>query len=240
MTDEAIRLAKRVAEQVQCSRAEAERYIAGGWVTVDGIVVEEPAMRVTPAQQVALLAGASAGEQAPVTILLHKPAGVSPEGEGALACLVPETLEQSGPATIRFLKRHLSRLTLATPLETRASGLVVFTQDFRVVRTLVENRNRIEHEYIVDVSGKMPDDGLALLNRGLTFEGRQLAPVKASWQSETRLRIAAKDIRPGQVERLCRALGLQPVEIRRIRIGRMPLSSLPAGHWRYLQGFERF
>ena len=35
MTDDGIRLAKRVAEAVPCSRGEAERYIAGGWVTVD-------------------------------------------------------------------------------------------------------------------------------------------------------------------------------------------------------------
>jgi 23S rRNA pseudouridine2604 synthase len=244
MTDEGIRLAKRVAEQVKCSRAEAERYIAGGWVTVDGAVVEEPAMRVTPAQQVGLLPGASAAELAPVTILLHKPAGfdagAGSEGQGALACLVPDTLEQGGPAKVRFLKGHLARLTLATPLETNASGLVVFTQDFRVARKLVEDRSRIEQEYVVEVSGQMADGGLELLNRGLTFEGKVLTPMKVSWQSETRLRFAAKDIRPGQVGQMCRAVGLQPVEIRRIRVGRMPLASLPVGHWRYLQEFERF
>jgi 23S rRNA pseudouridine2604 synthase len=64
MSDEAIRLAKRVADTVPCSRAEAERYIAGGWVSVDGVVVEDPATRVTPAQSVALLPGAAAEEAA--------------------------------------------------------------------------------------------------------------------------------------------------------------------------------
>ncbi|MDB5745362.1 MAG: RNA-binding protein, partial [Massilia sp.] len=49
---EGIRLAKRVAEQVACSRAEAERYIANGGVSVDGVVVEDPATRVTPSQAV--------------------------------------------------------------------------------------------------------------------------------------------------------------------------------------------
>ena len=41
MTDP-VRLAKRVAEQFGCSRREAELYIEGGWVTVDGHVVEQP------------------------------------------------------------------------------------------------------------------------------------------------------------------------------------------------------
>mgnify|MGYP000929458484 CR=1 FL=1 len=41
--DGTIRLAKRVAEMVPCSRAEADKYIAGGWVLVDGAVVERTA-----------------------------------------------------------------------------------------------------------------------------------------------------------------------------------------------------
>ncbi len=40
------RLAKRVAALQQCSRGDAERYIEGGWVAVDGKTVEEPGFRV--------------------------------------------------------------------------------------------------------------------------------------------------------------------------------------------------
>ena len=40
-TTETIRLAKRLAEQATCSRQEAEQYIAGGWVKVDGVTIEE-------------------------------------------------------------------------------------------------------------------------------------------------------------------------------------------------------
>ncbi|TFW27612.1 RNA pseudouridine synthase [Massilia horti] len=241
--DEAIRLAKRVAAQVACSRAEAERYIAGGWVSVDGKVVEDPATRVTPAQEVALLPGATAVEPPPVTILLHKPPGFQAggaEGQDALACVRADTLVRAGAGEQQFLKRHLARLTLATPLETNASGLVVYTQDFRVVRRLVEDSASVEQEFVVEVSGQVAEGGLALLNRGLTFQGRVMAPLKASWQSENRLRFAGKAIRPGQIEHMCRAVGLGVTSIKRIRIGRVPMASLPQGQWRYLQAFERF
>ena len=43
---EPVRLAKRLAEMLACSRREAEQYIAGGFVRVDGVVVEEPQHRV--------------------------------------------------------------------------------------------------------------------------------------------------------------------------------------------------
>jgi 23S rRNA pseudouridine2604 synthase len=233
MTEEGIRLAKRVADIVPCSRGEAERYIAGGWVTVDGEVVDDPATRVTPARQVALLPGATPVELPPVTILLHKPAGL--HGKAALDSLQQGTLfqEERGP---RFLKRHLAKLTPAMPLEAMASGLVVFSQDWRVVRKLGEDSDRIEQEYVAEVTGAIVEDGLARLNRG----GRPNAPIKASWQSEARLRFAGKGIVPGQIEALCAQVGLQVTSLRRLRIGRVALSGLPVGQWRYLRDVERF
>lgn len=243
MTDEAIRLAKRVATQLGCSRAEAERYIAGGGISVDGQVVEDPASRVLPSQDVRVLPGASSEEAPPVTILLHKPAGmnsgVGARGESALACLTPESLAQ-GHGQPRFLKRHLAKLTLTNPLETDASGLVVFTQDFRVARKLVEEGDRVEQEFIVDVSGAIKEGGLALLNHGLNFNGKPIPPMKVSWQSEHRLRFALKGVKPGLIDHMCREVGLEIVDMRRIRIGRVPMAGLQAGQWRYLLDYERF
>ena len=41
------RLSKRVAELARCSRADADLYIEGGWVSVDGKVIEAPQHMVT-------------------------------------------------------------------------------------------------------------------------------------------------------------------------------------------------
>jgi 23S rRNA pseudouridine2604 synthase len=236
MSDEGIRLAKRVAETVPCSRGEAERYIAGGWVTVDGDVVEDPATRVTGAQAVALLPGAEPVDPAPVTILLHKPAGV--DAAGALALIAPETLAAAG--NVRFLRRHLARLTVVTPLEPEASGLLVLSQDWRVTRKLVEDGARIEQEYVAEVTGAIAEDGLARLNASMRVQGRATVPLKASWQSEARLRMAGKDVRPGQVAAMCAEVGLTVKALRRLRVGRVALGQLPAGRWRYLHETERF
>lgn len=229
---EGVRLAKRVAEIVPCSRAEAERYIAGGWVSVDGVVLEDPATRVTPEQAVALLPGAEATEPAPVTILLNKPAGV--DAAGALALLTPDTLAAQAPGAPRFLKRHLAKLTAVAPLDTTASGLLVLSQDWRVTRKLVQDGDRIEHEYVAEVSGAMLENGLSRLNAGGAY------PIKASWQSEGRLRFAGKGIEAGRIADLCAGVGLTVTSLRRLRIGRVALAGLPAGQWRYLGEFERF
>ena len=242
--DSTVRLAKRVAEAVPCSRREAESYIEGGWVSVDGQVVEEAGARVGIEQKMSLSKDARLEEIVPVTILLHKPAGFSAgvdvDGKPALICLNMETLAETDRSGQRFLKRHLTGLTLTNPLDTKASGLLVFTQDFRVARKLVDEAAKIEQELIVEVSGVIVPDGLALLNHGLPFNGKPLAPIKVSWQNETRLRFALKGVQPGQIAHMCRMVGLTLVSMKRIRIGRISMAALPVGQWRYLQGFERF
>ena len=226
MTDEnTIRLSKRVADQLPCSRREAELYIEGGFVLVDGAIVEESGARVAPEQTVTLAPDATLLEIEPVTILLNKPAGVDP-----LSCLTPEARNAQAQKE-RFLKRHLNNLTPALPLDSDASGLFVFTQDYRVARKLVEEGARMEQEIIVDVRGRIVEDGLAQLNQGAT---------KVSWQNEQRLRFAMKGPKPSQIEKMCKAVGLTPVALKRLRIGRMSMGGLAVGEWRYLQGYERF
>lgn len=238
--DNTIRLAKRVADMLPCSRREAELYIEGAFVRVDGELVEEPGARVAPEQTVELAKDATLLEIAPVTILLNKPAGISAgidkDGQPVFSLLSEETRAESARGE-RFLKRHLVNLSLESPLETMASGLVVLTQDFRITRKLGEG---LEQEIIVEVEGSIADNGLALLNHGLPYNGKPLPPIKVSWQNEKRLRFALKSPKPGQIQHMCKLVGLKVVAMKRIRIGRVAMSSLPVGEWRYLQGFERF
>lgn len=242
--DSTIRLAKRVAEMIPCSRGEAEQYIAGGWISVDGVVNEEPGSRVADEQDVTLHPDATLGEIVPVTILLHKPAGVNAgvgtNGSDPMALLSADTLLQAEYGKQRFLRRHLHKLTLCSPLESTASGLVVYTQDFRVARKLVDEGNRVEQEYIVEVSGDIREGGLAHLNHGLTFNGKEIPPMKVSWQNETRLRFALKGVKPGQIVHMCRMVNLTVASMKRIRIGRVPMAGLPSGQWRYLLDHEKF
>lgn len=241
--DNTVRLAKRLAEERPCSRREAEVYIEGGYVSVDGVLVEDAGARVTPQQKITVADDATLLEIVPVTLLLHKPAGVNggigKDGQQALHLLQPASLTRTAPAQ-RVLKRHFANLTLTTPLDTRASGLLIFTQDFRVTRKLVDDASKIEEEIIVEVGGQIRDNGLALLNHGLPFNGKPLPPIKVSWQNENRLRFAVKAPKPGQIEHMCKMVGLEVVSMKRIRIGRIAMASLPAGEWRYLQDHERF
>jgi 23S rRNA pseudouridine2604 synthase len=234
---EPIRLSKQVSELVRCSRAEAEQYVRGGWVTVDGVVVEEPQTVITT-QLVEVDPNAQLEATEPATMLLHKPVGIAFEATPAL--VTPETRAEGDITGIRVLQRHFQRLTPLMPLDTDASGLVVLSQDGRVWRRLTEDFDSIEQEYVVEISGTTGPYTLSRLSRGLSYNGRVLPPCKVSWQNEVRLRFAIKAVEPGQLRYMCAQVGLDVIAIKRLRIGRVSLSKMPAPEWRYLPVSERF
>ncbi|WP_420225296.1 RNA pseudouridine synthase [Pigmentiphaga litoralis] len=241
MTD-SVRLAKHVAEMAGCSRREAEQLIEGGWVRVDGNVVEEAGFRLAAGQQTDIDPAARPVPVEPVTILWHKPAGlpVNDHGDSALRSLTADTRLPSDRSNLRFLKKHLSNLDVVTPIDAAASGLVVLTQEYRIARKLRDDAPRIEHEYLVEVAGNIVPDGLARLNAGGFYRGKAMPAAKISWQNETRLRVAIKTPPDGLIGHLCAQVGLGVKTIKRLRIGRLPLAGLEPGQWRYLLGYERF
>ena len=258
------RLAKRVAEMVPCSRREAEQYIEGGWVRVEGQVVEEPQFKVVN-QKVELDKNASLMAVTQVTLLLHKPPGYDdgaddgadlhaaphakprapkPPPRSARQLLNPATRAAGDSSGINILKRHFTGLTAPVPLEIGAGGLLVFTQDWRVARKLLEDAGVIEHEVIVEIEGEATPDTLQRLNQGLSSDGHPLPRVKVSINSanegKSKLRFAVKGTHPGLIAYLLERVGLKILSMKRIRIGRVLLTTLPIGQWRYLLPFERF
>lgn len=241
MTD-SLRLSKYLAERFSCSRREAENYISGGWVSVDGRVVEEPGHRVRRDQHIELAEGATCDDPEPVTILLHKPSGhTAGEGDPSAIHLISQSNQAASDRTGRHLvKRDLTALELVTPLPAAASGLIVLTQEYAIARKLVKDAARTEQEYVVDVEGNIAEGGLKRLCGGLSWRGTKLPGIKASWQNETRLRFAMKYAPDGLIQDMCAQVGLRVTGVKRIRIGRLSMSDLPLGQWRFLLGYERF
>jgi 23S rRNA pseudouridine2604 synthase len=246
---EPVRLAKRLAEMLPCSRSQAEQYITGGWVRVDGRVVESPQLRVTN-EKIELDRDASLLESVPMTVLLHKPAGFdwsNEMGQGrtpAVALLTEASRSRMDKSGVRLLKRHLKDHESVTPLEFGASGLLVFTQDFAIQRKLWEDRATVENEMVVDVAGAVSEAALNALNRPVIVNDRVLlnAKVSVTTQSDktTGLRFAVKGGEPGRVATACERVGLAVVAMKRIRVGRVPMAGLEPGQWRFLLAHERF
>jgi 23S rRNA pseudouridine2604 synthase len=117
------RLSKRVAQMLGCSRREAEQTIEGGWVRVDGAVVEIPQHRVQ-AQAVTVDPDASLLALGEVTLILHKPPNVLDSVQDAAdpASAAPSASVAHLPCQKR--RRHMPSLANTRTLnQVAASGV---------------------------------------------------------------------------------------------------------------------
>lgn len=249
-----IRISKLLTERGLASRREADDWIAAGFVRVGGQLAVL-GQRVAPDTPIEIDPRARQQQAQQVTILLHKPigyvSGQAEDGYQPAAVLVrAENRWRDDPTRrqIEFHPGHQRHLAPAGRLDIDSTGLLVLTQDGRIAKTLIGDETRIEKEYLVRVqcaqpgppSKLLPESELARLRFGLELDERPLRPARVSWQNEDQLRFVLREGRKRQIRRMCEAVGLKVVGLKRVRIGSVVLGALPPGQWRYLGPHERF
>lgn len=239
-----VRISKLMAERGLCSRREADVYIERGLVFVNGERVTQLGTRTTPDATITLAGEARAQQANQVTILIHKPVGYvsgqAEDGYQPAVVLVGARSQWAEDRSRRFQPSYLKGLAPAGRLDIDSTGLLVLTQDGRVARQLIGEDSSVEKEYLVRIDGVLDERGLALLNHGLSLDGKQLRPARVERLNEDQLRFVLKEGRKRQIRRMCELVGLRVTGLKRVRIGRVRLGDLPLGQWRFLREGEGF
>jgi len=234
---EGIRLSKRVADILKCSRSEAEQVIVGGWVKVNELVVDDPAHRVSH-ENIEVHSTAQRGKVPLLTVVLHKTVGQSclPKSHHTIwKNLTPELRSKQDRSGISLTPRLQKILQCAVALEDAASGLVVLTEDPSMLRKLQDERSPCEHEMLAEVQGSVSPDQLRDMNpTGLKTSISSENPEK------TGLRMAFKGYQPGYAAGVIENTGLRLIGLKRVRMGRVLMAPLAPGQWRALMPYERF
>ena len=245
MTGERKRLSKLMSERGICSRREADTWIAAGLVRVDGEVVSTLGTRVDPHCRISLDDEALDHQRGLVTILLNKPVGYvsgQPEdGYPAASSLITRSNRLSNDRSgVKFCTGHRRGLAPAGRLDIDSQGLLVLTQDGRVAKLLIGPDSGVEKEYRVGVDTEPGKKALGLLTHGLTLDDVALKPARVRKVGPRLLNIVLTEGRKRQIRRMCELVGLKVTSLQRVRIGRVRLSGLPKGKWRYLRQDEAF
>ena len=239
-----VRISKLMAERGLCSRREADAYIERGLVFVNGERVTQLGTRAAPDATITLSGEARAQQANQVTILIHKPVGYvsgqAEDGYQPAVTLVAARSQWAEDRSRRFQPSCLKGLAPAGRLDIDSTGLLVLTQDGRVARQLIGDDSSVEKEYLVRVAGALDDRGLALLNHGLSLDGKQLRPARVERLNDDQLRFVLKEGRKRQIRRMCEQVNLRVTGLKRVRIGRVRLGDLPLGQWRFLREGESF
>lgn len=247
-----VRLSKRMGELGICSRREADSWIEKGWVSVDGVKITELGTKIRPDQKITINNAAKTEQAEKVTILLNKPLGyVSGQAEDgyepAKVLVTDENHWSEDPVKKVFKPFQRKGLVPAGRLDINSTGLLVLTQDGRVAKKLIGEESNVDKEYIVRVTpadgtsnADFPEEKLQLLNFGLEIDGKKLLRAKVEWINDNQLRFVLREGRNRQIRKMCEAVGLKVLQLKRVRIGGINLGKLPVGKWRYLQENESF
>ena len=246
---EVLRLSKLMSERGLCSRREADELISKGHVYVNGVKVSALGHKVTRDVRISLETEAMAAQKKIITVILNKPVGyVSnlPERsyKQALDLITGDRfhgdLESDLPKDFwRAIENAPKNLSVVGRLDIESQGLLIMTHDGRLVKAVIGEDSDVEKEYIVRVRGDLTEDGLALLNHGLIVEGLPLKPAQVTWLNEDQLKFILKEGKKRQIRKMCEMVGLDVLGLKRVRIGKLALGSLPEGRWRLMTEDEK-
>jgi 23S rRNA pseudouridine2605 synthase len=120
--------------------------------------------------------------------------------------------------------------------------LLLFTNDGEWANILAHPRHEVDKEYLVRIRGKISPEQIRALSEGVELEEGKTAPAvfKAIGESEknTWFSLTIHEGRYRQVRRMCEALDLTVVRLKRSRYGFLKLGDLRPGEFRRLTDTE--
>ncbi len=229
------RLQNILAHAGVASRRKAAEIVAGGRVTVDGVVVKEPGARCDPAAVEIKVDGVKVVLPAKTrTIVLYKPAGV-----------LSTMSDPFGGRTVADLVDVPQRLVPVGRLDKDSEGLLLMSDDGDLVNRLTHPRYEHKKTYLVNVAGRWSEEKLALLRSPITLDdGYTIRPVPVrvvrERENNTRLlEFILSEGRKRQIRKMCSAAHLVVLSLKRTAIGAFPLPrDLEPGMWRDLTPAE--
>ena len=227
------RLQKIISAAGITSRRASEELILNGQVTINGVVVTELGTKADPAKDHITVSGKplKVSEQR-IYILLNKPAGYmttldDPEKRSLVTDLLKELNERVYP---------VGRLDYNT------QGLLLLTNDGDWANKLMHPRHEIDKEYHVRVRGKAHKSQIDQLTTGVEIDGKKTAPARVilikDGEQNDWLSITIHEGRNRQIRRMCEAVSLSVVRLKRVRYGSLVLGALKSGEFRHLSETE--
>lgn len=223
------RLQKLISQAGLTSRRAAEGLITGGRVTVNGQVVTELGSKADPATDTICV------DNKPLNfgsrqryLLLNKPVGY----------LTALSDRQGRRLVIDLLSGVTERVFPVGRLDYNTEGLLLLTNDGEWANRLMHPRHEVEKEYHVRVRGKINEGQLKRLAAGVELEDGPTAPatvrlVKSGEQNDW-ISITIHEGRNRQVRRMCEAVSLFVVRLKRVRYGALTVAPLKPGEFRDL------
>jgi len=217
------RIAKVMARAGLCSRREAETWVAVGRVAVNGVKLTTPAFTVSPNDKIVVDGKPLPTRERTRLFLYHKPKG-----------LVTTNRDERGRPTIfDSMPKHIPRVVSVGRLDLNSEGLLLLTNDGGLARVLELPDTGWLRRYRVRANGRVTQEALDRLAKGITVEGIEYGPIKATLDrtqgSNVWISLGLREGKNREVRNVMRALDLYVNRLIRVSYGPFQLGEIPPG-----------
>ena len=220
------RLDKFLCDSGAGTRSQVKPMIKAGRVTVDGLTVRDPAMKLDPKTQTVCLDGETLGGSRRIVAMMNKPAGYvtateDPVEKTVMELLPPELLSQE--------LKPVGRLDKAT------EGLLLFTNDGDLLHRLISPSKEVPKVYYAQHEGRATVEDVQAFQEGLTLRDGTLcrsATLEPLGPGESLITVCEGKYH--QVRRMMASRGMHVTYLERRLEGPVSLGSLERGNVREL------
>ena len=222
-----IRLNKFMANAGVCSRREADELIQKGLIKVNGEVVTELGVKITPKDTVEY-DGKEVMSERKVYILLNKPKDTvttsdDPNGRKTVMDLVKGACEE--------------RIYPVGRLDRNTTGVLLLTNDGDLASKLTHPKYVKKKIYQVWTDKPISEEDMQHSADGVELDDGPIHADAVSYVSPTDRKQAGIEIHSGRnrvVRRIFESLGYHVVKLDRVYFAGLTKKNLPRGRWRYL------
>lgn len=232
-----VRIQKILSDRGVASRRKAEELIEQGAVRVNGHPVRLGDKADDRKDLITVRGKRIASAEPSVYLMLHKPRG-----------FVTTMSDEMGRKCVADLVKDVGvRVYPVGRLDRDSEGLLLLTNDGDFSNAMMHPAAHVPKRYRVTLRAKITDEQIDRLETGIEIDGRRTAPaeVQVVSQSEatettprTVIEITIYEGRNRQIRRMCEALSLDVIRLKRVAFGGIKLGMLPAGKWRHLEPRE--
>ena len=229
-----MRLDKFISTTTTLSRAEAKKVIKKG-ILINDKLIKSPDYKVDEINDQVILDGKRLVYQKYVYIMMNKPQDTISATEDAIEKTVVDILKEED---------RIHKVFPVGRLDKDTEGLMLLTNDGELAHRLISPKKDVVKKYYVEVSGKLKDEHLQIVETGVTLEdGYRCKPARLeildSSEGNSKANIFITEGKFHQVKRMMKSLGATVTYLKRLSIGSLKLDeNLKLGEYRYLTDDE--
>lgn len=225
-------LNKFISHSGYCSRRDAAELVKQGRVTVNGIKITEPGVRVETTDRVAVNGRAIRPKTEHVYILLNKPVNV---------ITTTNDPEKRKKVTDLIKKATKEKVYPVGRLDYETTGVLLLTNDGDLTQRLAHPKYEVRKTYVAILNKPLTEEKFNKILGGVRLEDCTITPDKLNYVDRNNKAIVSIQIHSGRnriVRRIFEHVGYVVQKLDRVKFADLTKDGIKVGQWRYLTDAE--